>query len=156
MSFNLELALAQWKQSLMKSGNFEDGDLAELEDHFRMTLEEHIKNGLSEMDAFDKILKEHYADLQEISSQFHEKRQVSRLASALLLNYFKVGYRTFGRHRMYFMINLFGLVLGLTSILSIILYLNHELNFDTFNTQKPLKAFNPAPGKNPQPRIPKP
>lgn len=36
---------------------------------------------------------------------------------------------------MHFMINLFGLVLGLTSILSIILYLNHKLNFDTFNTQ---------------------
>ncbi|MDW3197373.1 MAG: ABC transporter permease [Cytophagales bacterium] len=135
MSFNLELALTQWKQSLMKSGNFEEGDLSELEDHFRMTLEAHIKNGLSEAGAFDKILKEHYADLQEISLQYHEKRQVSRLASALLLNYFKVGYRTFGRHRIYFMINLFGLVLGLTSILSIILYLNHELNFDTFNTQ---------------------
>lgn len=135
MNWNLESAIAKWKQTLIKSGKFEEGDLTELEDHFRMSLESVIRNGLSEADAFDVILKEHYGDLQVITSQFQEQRQVSRLAPALLSNYFKVGYRTFGRHRMYFMINLFGLVLGLTSILSIILYLNHELNFDTFNTR---------------------
>lgn len=135
MSFNLESAIAQWKQSLMRSGKFEEGDLAELEDHFRMSLEAAIEDGSTTEEAFHKILKAHYSDLQVISSQFEEQRQVSRFASALLINYFKVGYRAFGRHRMYFMINLFGLVLGLTSILSIILYLNHELDFDTFNTR---------------------
>lgn len=135
MSFNLEFAIDQWKQTLMKSGKFEEGDVAELEDHFRMSHDAAMENGLSAEEAFDKIIEEHYKDMQVISSQFEEQRQVSRFAFALLLNYFKVGYRAFGRHRMYFMINLFGLVLGLTSILSIILYLNHELNFDTFNTR---------------------
>lgn len=119
----------------MKSGHFEEGDLAELEDHFRLSLEARRQEGLSNQAAFDQVLREHYGDLQVVASQFESKRKVAVLQSALLYNYFKVGFRTFGRHRMYFMINLFGLVLGLTSIFSIILYLNHELNFDTFNTQ---------------------
>ena len=133
MSFNLESSIAQWKQSLIRSGNFEEGDLAELEDHFRMAIEEKVTIGLTEESAFNEILKEHYRDPEEVSTQFYGQREVSKFASALLFNYFKVGYRAFGRQRMYFMINLFGLVLGLTSILSIILYLDHELNFDTFN-----------------------
>ncbi len=134
MTFDLESAIAQWRKSLVKSGQFEEGDLAELEDHFRMSIEDAIKTGLSDEEAFEIILKEHYGDLKVVTSQFENKRKVSALQSALLYNYFKVGFRSFGRRRMYFIINLFGLVIGLTSIFSITLYLNHELSFDTFNT----------------------
>lgn len=133
MSFDLETAIAQWRKRLMRSGKFEEGDLTELEDHLRMSIDAAIDQGLEPQAAFDKIEKDHYGDLQTVSSAFEKQREVSRFQSSLLLNYFKVGFRSLGRHRMYFAINLFGLILGLTSILSIVLYLNHELNFDTFN-----------------------
>ena len=49
----------------------------------------------------------------------------------MLKNYFTVAIRQMWRRKGYAFLNIFGLTLGLTSALVILLYVSHELSFDT-------------------------
>jgi putative ABC transport system permease protein len=48
----------------------------------------------------------------------------------LLSNYIKVAIRSLRRHKMYSVINIFGLAIGLAAVFLIILYIGHEISFD--------------------------
>lgn len=48
----------------------------------------------------------------------------------LLANYIKVAIRSLRRHRMYSVINISGLAIGLAAVFLIVLYISHELSFD--------------------------
>ena len=133
MSFNLENEIKNWKVQLRKHQGFEDADIEELEDHMRSRFEAMVKGGKSEKEAFQEILKEDYRDLNSISKSYEDHRATSSLFSALLTNYFKVGWRSFARTKTYFAINLIGLIIGLTSVFYIIFYVNFELNYDSFH-----------------------
>ncbi len=50
--------------------------------------------------------------------------------NGLLLNYLKVGLRSLSRYRNYSMINVIGLVIGISSIVAIIVYIYDEINVD--------------------------
>lgn len=50
-------------------------------------------------------------------------------------NYFKIGIRNLIRDKTYSFINLFGLVVGLTTFVLIMLYVRNEYSYDKFNTK---------------------
>lgn len=51
-------------------------------------------------------------------------------SNGLITNYLKVSLRTFNRHRSYSMINLLGLIIGLSSVVSIMVYILGEISVD--------------------------
>ncbi|WP_031529955.1 ABC transporter permease [Dyadobacter crusticola] len=48
----------------------------------------------------------------------------------MIRNYFVIGYRNFRKGHVYSLINLFGLAVGLSSVMLIIAYIGYELSFD--------------------------
>ena len=51
----------------------------------------------------------------------------------MISNYLKLIYRSFFKNRLYSMINLVGLTIGLTCFLLIVVYIQNELNYDRYN-----------------------
>ncbi len=49
-------------------------------------------------------------------------------------NYFKTALRNLRKNKLYSAINIFGLTVGLAACLLIGVYINHEISYDTFNT----------------------
>src|ERR1700752_2489161 len=53
--------------------------------------------------------------------------------NAMIRNYFKITFRRLQKSRLYTLINLFGLTVGITCCLLIGLFIINELNYDRFN-----------------------
>ena len=54
----------------------------------------------------------------------------------MLKNYLKIALRTIVRHKAYSAINIFGLAMGLTCIILIMLFVKDELSYDSFHEKK--------------------
>ncbi|MEQ9378249.1 MAG: ABC transporter permease [Imperialibacter sp.] len=65
----------------------------------------------------------------------------------MLNNYMKVGWRSMLRHKLYTIINVGGLTLGLTAFILIFLYIRYELSYDRFypNADKIYRAYEQEP-----------
>lgn len=53
----------------------------------------------------------------------------------MLQNYLKIAVRNLARHRMYSAINVFGLAVGMTCCLLILVFVQYELSYDRFHTK---------------------
>jgi len=53
--------------------------------------------------------------------------------SAMLKNYFKIAFRNLWRHKIFSLINIMGLAIGMTACILIYLYVSFELNYDSFH-----------------------
>lgn len=51
----------------------------------------------------------------------------------MLKNYFKIAFRNLGKNPGYSFINVFGLALGIMAFILILLYINHELSYDSYH-----------------------
>ncbi|MEM9324623.1 MAG: FtsX-like permease family protein [Bacteroidota bacterium] len=77
-------------------------------------------------------------------------------SSVMFTNFFKVYFRTQRRNVLFSAINLIGLITGLCSALFIIVYLQHELSYDTFH-QRSQDIYRVIwQSDNPQTRTPHP
>jgi putative ABC transport system permease protein len=56
--------------------------------------------------------------------------------STLLKNYFKIAFRVLYQNKIYTFINTFGLTIGLSCFILILLYLQNEMSYDNFHTKK--------------------
>ena len=54
----------------------------------------------------------------------------------MLKNYLTIALRTVRRHKGYAFINLFGLAIGIACFLLVVLYVQHELSFDTYHEKE--------------------
>ena len=52
----------------------------------------------------------------------------------MLKNYIKVAIRNLARNKIYSLINIFGLTLGITVFTLLYLFVDHELSFNSYNT----------------------
>jgi putative ABC transport system permease protein len=50
-------------------------------------------------------------------------------------NYFKIAFRNLWRHRVFSLINILGLTVGMTACFLIFLYVRFELSYDSFNSK---------------------
>src|SRR5882757_3502512 len=53
----------------------------------------------------------------------------------MIKNYFKIAFRNLWRHRVFSLINILGLTVGMTACFLIFLYVRFELSYDSFNTK---------------------
>ena len=55
----------------------------------------------------------------------------------MLHNYFKIAFRNLRKNKVYSLINIFGLALGLTAAMLILLYVKDEVSYDRFHSNTP-------------------
>ena len=51
----------------------------------------------------------------------------------MLASYFRLAFRLYKAQRLFFLINLLGLITGVTAFMLILIYVNHEFSYDTFH-----------------------
>ncbi len=143
--FDLERAIKQWKQGLAANQAMEDGYVAELEGHLRDRIEELARQGVSPEDAFQQATSA-MGGAEEAGTEFYKAHaarrsgrppwQPPRFVPALLWNYFKVAARLLRRERLYALINIAGLSVGLACFILLGLWVKSELGFDHFHAKK--------------------
>lgn len=133
MKFDLEKAIAQWRRSLRKNPSFEDGDIEELDDHFRNRVEELISQGSSAKSAFEKVLASDYPDLKLLDREYADERRLKANGLTMVLNFMKVGLRSIRKHSTYSTINIAGLSVGFACVFGIVIYLQQELSYDQYH-----------------------
>ena len=143
--FNIEENIRSWKKGLRKGGDFEDGDIEELESHLRDEIEKLISDGLTEEKAYQKAV-EKIGEPEIIGIELHKTKVVSEKAfrhkgnesfsAALVPNYIKTAFRIIKKNPIYSSINMAGLAVGLACFVLIAMYLQYETSFDTFHENK--------------------
>ncbi|MEP1097391.1 MAG: ABC transporter permease [Cyclobacteriaceae bacterium] len=133
-SFDLEAAILSWKKNLHKHQGIEPADIEELEDHLRSNIEELVDDNYSIESAFNTIIARDWENVKTVSREFYTMRtKKNQLPIALLNNFLKVSFRSIRKRWSYSIINLFGLVLGLSSVFGISIYVVQELSYDHFH-----------------------
>ena len=153
--FNLEHSIQQWLRKLRRNSGFEDGDIAELEEHLRDHIEIEMENGSSAEESFIKAIEsfgpvDNAGDEMLKSKSVYEKlpkdrnlklletRSVNPLMIHLflLLNYLKITLRNFRKDKIYVFINIAGLTTGMVVFCLIMLYVKYEYSVDQYHTNK--------------------
>ena len=140
--FDLEKAIRQWKKALNKNSALEDGYKEELENHLRDKIEYLMDLGSSEKEAFEEavqkigeasVIGEDYfkTDTRHVNGRPPWKK--GRWIPPLFSNYFRIGLRKIKRQKIYSLINIAGLAVGLACCAVIILYVTNELSYDSFH-----------------------
>ncbi len=133
MKFDLEVEIQSWKRKLRQHRGFEDGDIEELEDHLRSSVQELVEKGESLPTAFNYIMERDYSELKQVSKVFLKERAPNKSPFALLKNFLKVGWRIIGRQPAYTLINIVGLTVGIASVCGIMVYVHNETTYDQHN-----------------------
>jgi putative ABC transport system permease protein len=143
--FDIEQAIKKWKQGLAANQAMEEGYVAELEAHLRDRVEELTGQGVAAQDAFEQTVKA-LGKTERIGGEFYKAHTVSRsgrpswqpprFVPALLWNYFKVAGRTLRREKLYALINITGLSVGMACFILLGLWVKSELSFDHFHVKK--------------------
>jgi len=140
--FDLEKAIIHWRKTLNKNNALEDGYKEELENHLRDKVEHLREIGLSEKEAFEEAAKK-IGEAHSIGSEYFKTDsrhisgrppwQKSHWLPPLFSNYLKIGLRKIKRQKIYALINIAGLAVGLACCAVIILYVTNELSYDAFH-----------------------
>jgi putative ABC transport system permease protein len=138
MTFDLDSAVREWIRELRSSRALEEGDLAEFEDHVRDEVEDLVRAGRKPKEAFFAVVGS-LEGLDRLDAEFVKARtarglrptKIARgILPALGWNYLRVGLRRLRRHKVYGLVNLAGLALGLAAALFVVLYIKHERSYD--------------------------
>ena len=142
-TFNLETAIATWRQLLYRNRAFLTDDINELENHLRDHIDDMMRQGADAETAFRTALTQlgNFADLEPEYQKVrfgHQKRlrTIQREVNwsvAMLKNYVLSGARNIKRHPGYTFINLFGFALGIACSILIGLYVHQELSYDNWH-----------------------
>ncbi|MGD8777486.1 MAG: ABC transporter permease [Ignavibacteria bacterium] len=141
--FNLEDKIKKWKKRLRKNQSLEEGYIEELESHLRDLIEEKVNLGVSKEEAFNFAVKK-IGKTEEIGNEYFKTDTTNKLNGrptwqspwwmpSLFWNYAKVALRNIKRYKGYSFINIFGLTIGLTCTILILLWVQDELSYDRFH-----------------------
>ncbi len=140
--FDLEQAIKKWKKGLHRDESMEDGYIAELESHLKDEIENQLKLGKNEEEAFKTAVKM-IGKIDSIGAEYHKTdskslislldRKKPRFMPDLLWNYIKVTLRKIRQHKIYSFINIFGLAVGMSCCILIMLFVQDELSYDRFH-----------------------
>ncbi|MFC2166095.1 ABC transporter permease [Acidobacteriota bacterium] len=140
--FDLEKAINRWRKSLNQNEALEDGAKEELESHLRDKIEYIVSQGRSEEEGFQEATQRLGA-ADTLGAEFYKTTtrrlsgrppwQRSRWLPPLLSNYIKIGLRKIRRQKIYSLINIIGLAVGLACCAVIILYVTNELSYDSYH-----------------------
>ncbi len=140
--FDLERAIKHWRKILNKNDALEDGYKEELENHLRDKIDYLVSLGSSEKEAFEEAVKK-IGEAKIVGAEYYKTHtrhrsgrppwQKSRWLPPLFSNYLKIGLRKIKRQKIYSLINITGLAVGLACCAVIILYVTNELSYDAFH-----------------------
>ena len=143
--FDLEKEIKKWKKSLYKHEVFEDGYIADIELHLRDTYRAHKESGLMDEKAFRKAVNQ-IGSVESMAAEYKKNRTVmldrrspfraGRFMPDMAWSYMKAVLRMIRRHKVYSLINITGLALGMACCIVIASYLRFELSFDSFHENK--------------------
>ncbi len=134
MQFDLETSIKEWLSDHSKTGSFEDGQLAEIEDHFRTKIEALQNRGMTDQQAFDMAS----AKWGQINSIANDERQ----ANVNRKFYYPLGkqlifvLRLFRKSPITTLLNIGGLTLGIASSIVILLFVLKEYSYDEMHSKK--------------------
>ncbi len=141
-SFNLETNISKWKRKLFQKQNLEPGDIEELENHLRDSIEALVSRGVNPREAFEKSVAKMESGFDEAIEEYkftsatHEPKSKwfsSWWIPELLPNIVKVFLRNLKRQPGYSFINISGLAIGMACCMVIFLFVQNELSYDTFH-----------------------
>ncbi len=72
-----------------------------------------------------------------LKRQPQEYSSPSSLSPAMLRNYFTIAFRNLSKNKVFSMINIVGLAIGLTATMLILLYAKDEISYDRFHAKNP-------------------
>ncbi len=111
----------------------EDGYIEEMESHLRDVIEDKIRLGNSEEDAFS-IAVEEIGHADQIGDEYFKTDTLHpRIMPELLWNYVKVAIRRIKREKGYTFVNIAGLAIGMACTILIFLWVRHQRSFDRFH-----------------------
>ena len=113
---------ARWLVSRLSLYETRHSALGDLEETFQRIA---TKNGI--------IRGRLWYSIQALRSFFSYVRLIFASGLDLAASYIKVGIRNLRRHRVYSVINIMGLSIGLAAVFLIVLYISYELSFDRHN-----------------------
>jgi ABC-type antimicrobial peptide transport system permease subunit len=142
MSFDIEKALHEWKKSLFKSENMEDGYAEELESHLREEIHRLRAKGMGDETAFKQALRS-LGSAQEIGGEYEKARTRDidgrflsiprRWIPGLIWSYGKITLRKLRKQKGYSLINIAGLAVGMACCILILTWVWDELSYDRFH-----------------------
>jgi putative ABC transport system permease protein len=144
--FDLERAIADWKQALRRSPSIDEGDLAELERYLRDKVEDLAAGGLGLEEALRRAEAEFKRDGTLDAAYAHARAarpgrrfpwKKSRFAPGLLWTNARVALRRLRLQKAYSLINIGGLSMGLTACLLVFLWVQDEVGYDRFHEKAP-------------------
>ena len=136
--FDLEGAISQWRERLSWRDAFTNADLDEMESHLRDEIESLVASGNSEQQAFHQTIRSFDEDMK-LAWRFNqanwEKVMIkrTRYAPIMIGNYFNVALRNLLKYKLYSIINIVGLAIGIACSLLIFLFVRDELAFDHYH-----------------------
>jgi putative ABC transport system permease protein len=140
--FDLEKAIKRWRKILNKNDALEDGYKEELENHLRDKIDYLVSMDFPEKEAFEEAIKK-IGGADIIGSEYFKTDtrhingrptwQKKSWLPPLFSNYFRIGLRKIKRQKIYSLINITGLAMGLACCAVIILYVKNELSYDSFH-----------------------
>jgi len=140
--FDLEQAITEWMREMRRKEAVQDGDLAELEGHLRDKIEDLVKQGIGEEEAFRRAASDFHR-AAELDADYYRARttrrngrppwRAPRFMPALAWHYLKVMMRKSRRQKIFVGINIGGLALGLAVCLLAFFWIWNEAGFDRFH-----------------------
>ncbi len=144
--FDLEKAIAAWRQFQRNNRTFVGDDLDELESHVRHQVAGLQAEGLSEKAAYRQTMGEmgdygtaeaeyrkvYWGKLRHRRELYHELGW--RLS--MLRNYVKIALRNLAKHKVYSVVNIGGLALGMAVCVLILLFVREENSYDQYQLYK--------------------
>ena len=150
--FDLEKEIKNWLRNLRKNPGFEDGDIEEIEDHVRDSIEHHIDIGFTEEEAFRKsivsfgeikntgieMLKSRTKEMKIpktsiLQNNYSSSSNSFKSSTILFNNYIKSSVRNLIMNKYYSLISIFGLSVGFAAFTLIAIFVHHELSYDQYN-----------------------
>ena len=157
--FDLEKAIAAWRQSFRYRRVFFEEDLEELERHVRDHTARLAGEGFTEQEAFYKAQRS-VGDYAVVEGEYRKvfwaklKHRRSLLREMrwevnMLVSYFKITLRNLRNNKGYAFINIAGLAVGIACCFLILLYVQDELRYDRFHehVDEIHRVFSERPGQ---------
>lgn len=141
--FDLEKALAAWRQQHQKRRVFSADDMDELEQHVRDQIHALKTEGSTAKDAFEQTIAE-MGGWDEAEEEYRKvfwskARKDHRISEELswrltmLRSYMRVAFRSMKKQKVYTSINILGLTAGFTCFILMLLFVAHEFSYDQFH-----------------------
>lgn len=139
--FDLDKALATWRQFMLRNRAMTPSDVEELEVHLLDTVENLQADGMDTETAF-RSARQRLGAFDELEGEYGKVRfgrtkrsqsltNTARNTMEIIQTFIRTGLRNFKRHAGYTAINLVGLAVGLAAVILISLFVVDELRFDT-------------------------